>query len=415
MKSWVKRWWKRIGPGFITGAGDDDPSGITTYTHAGAAFGLQSLWTAWLSIPLMISIQEMCARIGLVQQKGLTEVIKGHYPKWILYVVLLLSFPAITLNIGANIAAIGAVGHMLFPSFDSNFIALGFIVLMLWLMIQFPYQRIAGILKWICFVLLVYAIVPFLYPQSLKEILFFSFVPHIEWNAEFAAMLVAILGTTISPYLFFWQANMEKEEIIHKHTIVSNRILHAMRRDVRIGMVFSNLIMYFIILTAATVFHHHKIYQINTVHDAAQALYPLAGKFAYLLFSIGIIGTGLLAIPILSGALSYMMAETFNWPDGLDKKFNQAKGFYITMIVSMILGFSIHILKISPIKALWLTAVLYGLIAPFLIGLILHISNSKKIMGEHVNTKRQNFWGMITLILMGGAALFYIFSTLTDN
>ncbi|MFN5335415.1 MAG: NRAMP family divalent metal transporter [Bacteroidota bacterium] len=415
MKGWIQRWWKRIGPGFITGAGDDDPSGITTYTQAGAAFGLQPLWTAWLSIPLMISIQEMCARIGLIQQKGLTEVIKGHYSKWILYVVLLLSFPAITLNIGANIAAIGAVGHMLFPSLDSNFIALGFIVLMLWLMIQFPYKKIAGVLKWICFVLLVYAIVPFLYPQSITKILTYSLIPHIQWNAEFAAMLVAILGTTISPYLFFWQANMEKEEIIHKHMIVSNRMLKAMRLDVKIGMIFSNLIMYFIILTAATVFHQNKIFQINTVHEAAEALFPLAGKFAYLLFSIGILGTGLLAIPILSGALSYMMAETFNWPDGLDKKFNQAKGFYITMMVSMILGFSIHILNISPIKALWITAVLYGLIAPFLIGLILHISNSDKIMGKHTNTKKQNFWGAVTLVLMAGSALFYLFSTLTNN
>jgi NRAMP (natural resistance-associated macrophage protein)-like metal ion transporter len=410
MKLAFKKWWEKIGPGFITGAGDDDPSGIATYTQAGAAFGLQSLWTAWLSIPLMISIQEMCARIGLVQQKGLTEVIKAHYPKWILYIVLLLSFPAITLNIGANIAAIGAVGHMLLPSLDSNFVALLFVVLMLWLMIQFPYKKIAGVLKWLCFVLMVYTIVPFLYPQSITKILKHSFIPQIEWNAGFAAMLVAILGTTISPYLFFWQANMEKEEIIHKNVVVSNRLLKEMRLDVKIGMIFSNLIMYFIILTAATVFHQNKIFQINTVHDAAQALYPLAGEFAYLLFSIGVIGTGLLAIPILSGALSYMMAETFNWPDGLDKKFNQAKGFYITMIISMILGFGINILNISPVKALWITAILYGLIAPFLIGLILHISNNNKIMGKHVNSKKQNFWGILTLIFMAGAALFYFAS-----
>jgi len=410
MSNKFQRWWKRLGPGFITGAGDDDPSGITTYTQAGAAFGMQSLWTAWLSIPLMISIQEMCARIGLVQQKGLTEVIKAHYPKWILYIVLLLSFPAITLNIGANIAAIGAVGHMLFPTLDSNFIALSFIVVMLWLMIQFPYKKIAGVLKWICFVLVVYAIVPFLYPQSFTKIITHTLLPEISWDVEFAAMLVAILGTTISPYLFFWQANMEKEEIIHKNIVVSNRMLKEMRMDVKIGMIFSNLIMYFIILTAATVFYQNKIYQINTVHDAAQALFPLAGKFAYLLFSIGIIGTGLLAIPILSGALSYMMAETFNWPDGLDKKFNQAKGFYITMIASMILGFSIDILNISPIKALWMTAVLYGLIAPFLIGLVLHICNQPEIMGKHINTKRQNIWGVITLLLMAGSAIFYLIS-----
>ena len=358
----------------------------------------------------MISIQEMCARIGLVQQKGLTEVIKAHYPKWILYIVLILSFPAITLNIGANIAAIGAVGHMLAPQLDANFIALLFVVLMLWLMIQFPYKKIAGVLKWLCFVLLVYTIVPFLYPQSLIKILTHSFIPHIEWNATFAAMLVAILGTTISPYLFFWQANMEKEEIIHKNVVVTNRLLKDMRLDVKIGMIFSNIIMYFIILTAATVFHQNKIFEINTVHDAAQALYPLAGEFAYLLFSIGVIGTGLLAIPILSGALSYMMAETFNWPDGLDKKFNQAKGFYITMIISMLLGFGINILNISPVKALWMTAILYGLIAPFLIGLILHISNNRKIMGKHINSKKQNFWGILTLIFMAGAALFYFAS-----
>jgi NRAMP (natural resistance-associated macrophage protein)-like metal ion transporter len=392
--------WKKIGPGFITGASDDDPSGIATYTQAGAAFGVTTLWVAWLSLPLMISIQEMCARIGLVQKKGLVSVIRKYYPGWMLYVLVLLSFPAITLNIGANIAALGAVGHMLAPGLDANFISLLFVVLLLWMMIKFSYKKIAAVLKWLGVVLLVYIIVPFLFRQDLRFIIRHSLIPEFEMTQSFVATIVGLLGTTISPYLFFWQASMEREEIRHKKVVVDKHIITNMQTDVKTGMIFSNLIMYFIILTAATVFYPNGIRSIDTVEDAAMALYPLAGNAAYLLFSLGIIGTGLLAIPVLAGSLSYMMAETFRWKEGLDKKFHEAKGFYITMITALFIGFAVNFIGISPVKALIYTAVIYGLIAPVLIAMILHICNSKRIMGSFVNDRKSNAWGLACLLLM---------------
>ena len=400
MKNGLARLWKKIGPGFITGASDDDPSGIATYTQAGAAFGVSTLWVAWFTLPLMIGIQEMCARIGLVQKKGLVSVIRKYYPRWMLYMLLALSFPAITLNIGANIAAIGAVGNMLQPRLDPNLISLVFIILLMWMMIHFSYKKIAAVLKWMGLVLLVYLFVPFLFQQDLRFIIKNTLVPHFELTQKFIATIVGLLGTTISPYLFFWQASMEQEEIRHKKVVVDKQLLSDMNTDVKTGMIFSNLIMYFIILTAATVFYPNGIRNIETVKDAAMALYPLAGNGAFLLFSLGIIGTGLLAIPVLAGSVSYMMAETFRWKEGLDKKFHQAKGFYITMIASLLIGFFVNFVGISPVKALLYTAVIYGMIAPVLILMILHICNSRKIMGEFVNSRKQNAWGVACLALM---------------
>ncbi len=409
MLSKIKRVWRKIGPGFITGSSDDDPSGIATYTQAGAAFGLHTLWTAWLSFPLMVAIQEMCARIGLVQQKGLTSVIKKYYPRWLLYLIIFISFPAITLNIGANIAAIGAVGNMLFPIIHPMLFSFVVMILLMWSFIKFSYRKIAGILKWLCLVLLLYIIVPFLVKQDLRNILHHTFLPHFEFTKEFLSMLVAILGTTISPYLFFWQANMEEEEMLHRKVIVDKQIISEMQTEIKGGMFYSVLIMYFITLTAGSVLYANDQRNIETVEQAAKALLPLSGHNAYLLFSIGIIGTGLLSIPVLAGSLSYMMAETFNWSDGLDKKFHQAKGFYITMIISILIGFSITIIGIAPIKALIFTAMVYGLVSPVLIGLILHICNSKQIMGSYTNNKQTNFWGILCLIIMLTSALLMLY------
>jgi len=406
------RFWKILGPGLVTGASDDDPSGIATYSQAGSAYGLSTLWTALITFPLMAAIQEMCARIGMVTAQGLAGTLKMHYSKTVLYLMLLFSFPAIVMNIGADIAGMGAVGNLLFPSIHAIFFSIGFTIVLLGLIIFLPYQKIASVLKYLCIVLLVYFIVPFLYRQNFLAILRSTFIPTIKFDRDFISILVAILGTTISPYLFFWQATMEVEDIKlrKKHLVVNKKILHEMKQDVDFGMLFSNVTMFFIILTTGTVLFNGGIHKIDTVEQAAQALKPLAGNFAYLLFALGIIGTGLLAIPVLSGSLSYIFTETFGWEEGLDKKFHQAKMFYIIVAISLILGLSLNYIGISPIKALIYSAILYGLTAPVLIAIILHISNNKKIMGKNTNGKKSNILGFATLVLMTvtGVVLVYM-------
>lgn len=407
----IKRFWKFIGPGLVAGASDDDPSGIATYSQAGAAFGLSTLWTSILAFPLMASIQKMCAKIGLVTSQGLTGTLKKNYPKPVLYIMLLFSFPAIIMNIGANIAGMGAVGNLLFPTIDGSFFSVFFTLLLLGLIIYLPYKKIASFLKYLCIVMLVYFVVPFLYKQNFTEIIKATFIPTISFNKEFFTILVGILGTTISPYLFFWQASVEVEEMKgkKKHLMVNKKIIHEMKQDVDFGMAFSGFVMYFIILTTGTVLFKEGIHQIDTVEQAAMALKPLAGNLAYLLFSVGVIGTGLISIPVLSGSLSYIFTETFGWEQGLDKKFHEAKEFYIIIAISLLLGLIINYIGISPIKALIYTAILYGITAPVLIAIILHISNNKKIMGEFVNDRKTNVLGFAALLIMTIAALLLIY------
>ena len=398
--------WKKIGPGLVTGASDDDPSGIATYSQAGAAFGLSTLWTAIIAFPLMAAIQQMCARIGLVTSQGLTGTLKKHYPRPILYLMLLFSFPAIIMNIGADIAGMGAVGNLLFPTIEANYFSVVFTIILLGLIIYLPYQKIASILKYLCIVMLVYFIVPFLYKQDFVAIAKATFIPTIKFDKNFIAIIVGILGTTISPYLFFWQASVEVEEMKNrKHLIVNKKIIHEINQDVDFGMTVSGFVMYFIILTTGTVLYNSGIHQIDTVEQAAMALKPIAGNLAYLLFAIGVIGTGLIAIPVLSGSISYIFSETFGWEQGLDKKFHEAKGFYVIIAISLILGLSMNYIGISPIQSLIYTAILYGLTAPVLIAIILHISNNKKIMGTNVNGKLSNFLGFSALIIMSVAAV----------
>lgn len=400
-----------LGPGLVTGASDDDPSGIATYSQAGAAFGLSTLWTAILAFPLMAAIQQMCARIGLVTNQGLTGTLKKHYPRPILYLMLLFSFPAIVLNIGADIAGMGAVGNLLFPSIDATFFSVAFTIILLGLIIYIPYQKMAAILKYLCIVMLVYFVVPFLYQQDLKAIAKATFIPEITFSKEFISILVGILGTTISPYLFFWQASVEVEEMkgMKKHLIVNKKIIGNMEQDVDFGMTFSGFVMFFIILTTGTVLFNSGIHKIDTVEQAAMALKPLAGDAAYLLFATGVIGTGLIAIPVLSGSLSYIFTETFGWEQGLGKKFHEAKAFYTIIAISLLLGLSLNYAGISPVDALIYTAILYGLTAPVLIAIILHISNNKEIMGKFVNKKRTNILGFAALIIMTIAAIALIY------
>ncbi|AEE48017.1 NRAMP family divalent metal transporter [Haliscomenobacter hydrossis] len=406
-KNKLYRFWKVLGPGLITGASDDDPSGIATYSQAGAAFGLSTLWTALIAFPLMAALQQMCAKIGLVTGHGLTGALKEHYSRPVLYVMLLFSFPAIVMNIGADIAAMGAVGNLLFPAIETTYFSVFFTILLLVLIVYLPYQKIASILKYLCLVLLVYLIVPFLYPQDWLAVLKATFIPSIKFDKEFISILVGILGTTISPYLFFWQASMEVEEMKHKskHLVVNKKVIHEMEQDVDFGMSFSGLVMFFIILTTGTVLFKGGIHQIDTVEQAALALKPLAGNAAYLLFAIGVIGTGLLAIPVLSGCLSYIITETFGWEQGLDKKFHEAKAFYLVIAVSLLLGLSLNYIGISPIQALIYSAIFYGMTAPVLIAIILHIANNKAIMGKHTNTTTANVLGFAALTIMTVSAV----------
>ena len=359
----------------------------------------------------MAAVQGMCARIGIVTQKGLTGTLREHYPRPFLYFMMLVSFPAITLNIGADIESMGSVANLLIPAIPVYAFSIVITVLLLLAIILFPYQRIASILKWLCIFLLLYLVVPFLVHVDWLDIGRHTVIPQIKYDKEFFSILVAILGTTISPYLFFWQATMEAEDMSRRtrSVIVDKRLLSDMSVDVNSGMFFSNLVMFFIIVTTGAVLYRAGIHKIDTVEQAAKALEPLAGKFAYLIFALGVIGTGFLAIPVLAGSISYMLAETFDWQQGLDKKFNEAPAFYITIIVSLLVGLSMELLGVSPINALLYTAIVYGLTAPLMILVILHISNNKEIMGEHTNGVLSNVLGVLALLLMTAAAIALVY------
>jgi NRAMP (natural resistance-associated macrophage protein)-like metal ion transporter len=401
----IKRFWKRLGPGLITGASDDDPSGIATYSQAGAAHGTQLLWTAVATYPFMVVMQEMCARIGMVTGRGLMGVIRQHYPRWVVALVLLASLPSILLNIGANIAGMGEVGALLVPQVPAPVFSTLFTALLLYTSVVWSYRRIATVMKWLCLILMCYVVIPFITKTDWSSALLDTFRPTWRTDPAFLLAVVGILGTTISPYLFFWQASMEVEERNQRGLVVDRKVIDAMETDVRTGMLFSNLVFYFIVLTCGMVLHKAGVQGIQTVDQAAEALRPLAGDQAHLLFAIGVIGTGFLAVPVLGGALSYMMAEVFDWPEGLDKKFHEAPGFYGTLILSLLVGLGIHLSGISPFKALLWTAVLYGITAPLLIAIILRICNDRRIMGEHVNGRWRNFWGGLTLLSMTAAAV----------
>jgi NRAMP (natural resistance-associated macrophage protein)-like metal ion transporter len=404
---------KIIGPSIITGASDDDPSGIATYTQAGAGFGYQFLWTAIITYPLTVTIQEMCARIGVVTRRGLTGILKKNYPKPVMWLVILLSFPAITLNISADLAGMGAVSNLLFPSVPASAFSSAFCLILLFNLIRLSYRNIANVLQFLCLALLCYVIVPFLSKQDWGTILKATLIPSIHFDTRSISILVGIFGTTISPYLFFWQTSMEVEEVKEKKIMVDKQMIIDVRKDIRIGMFFTNLIFFFIILTAGTELFPKGITNVETVDQAALALKPLVGQSAYLLFAVGVIGTGLLAIPVLAGSLSYMLSEAFGWKEGLNKKFHQARGFYAIMIFSMLLALGINLLGINPVKALIYTAVLYGLTAPVLIGIIIHIANNKKLMGEYTNRKSSNILGVATFLIMTGAAATLIYFWLT--
>jgi Mn2+/Fe2+ NRAMP family transporter len=383
----ISRIWRKLGPGLVTGASDDDPSGIATYSQAGAAFGTQLLWTPLLTYPMMVAVQEMCARIGMVTGQGLMGVIKKHYSPWVVRLVLLVSLPSILLNIGANIAGMGAVGTMLIPSVPPFLFSIVFTALLLYATVVWSYRRIAKVMKWLCITLFCYVLIPLMIDTD-------------WWVA---------LSNTFIPTLSSDKASMEVEERLQRGLVVDRKLIGEMETDVRSGMLLSNVVFYFIVLTCGTVLHGAGITSIATVEQAAEALRPLLGSMAHVLFAAGVIGTGFLAIPVLGGALSYMMAEVFDWPEGLDKKFNEAPGFYITLILALLIGLFILFSGITPFQALLWTAVLYGVTAPVLIALILRICNDGRIMGEFTNGRKQNIIAGITLVVMIAAAVALLF------
>ncbi len=428
----IQKIWQSLGPGLVTGASDDDPSGITTYSQAGATFGLNTLWTAFLTFPLMTAIQEMCGRIGIVQQTGLMAVIKANYSRVLTYSLAAITIPACILNIAADLGGMGAVANMVFPTFKTEIWTGIFATLISILLVILPYKKLENCLKWLCMVLLVYLIVPFLVSQNWTKIGTVIILPQISLTKEFLLMLVAILGTTISPYLFIWQISMEKEDLAQKmreksENKTENKILiedrnhlekelekeiKTMKKDNFFGMFFANLVMFFVMLTAGTILYQNGGREINSVQDAAAALRPLAGENSYILFAIGVIGTGFLAVPVLAGACAYIISDLTGFAGSMNAKFKEAKTFYLTIIGAILAGFLLTLFGFNPVLMLIWTAVIYGMVSPFLIGFLLHICNNSKIMGKFTNSKLSNFFGISCFLLMAISAIALIWTFL---
>jgi NRAMP (natural resistance-associated macrophage protein)-like metal ion transporter len=407
----IKKFLKILGPGFITGASDDDPSGIGTYAMAGASLGYATLWTVLLTLPLMASVQFICAKVGMVTGRGLAGVIHNYYPKALLYFAVFALLTANTINAGADIGAIAAAINLLVPIPIAAMIVPVTLVI-LGLQIYGSYELIAKVFKWLALALVAYIGAAFLAKPNLLEVLQGTLFPKISWNARYLSTLVAILGTTISPYLFFWQSSQEvEEEIARGRTQLWQRKgstegeLRYAAWDVNIGMFFSNVVMYFIILaSAATLFRAGKT-DIGTAQDAAQALTPLAGRFAGALLAIGLIGSGFLAVPILTGSSAYALAEAFGWRRGLNHKARRAKEFYLLIALSTLIGMLINFVGINPVKALFWTAVINGFLAPPLLVIIMLVANNQKVMGTRINGWPINLLGWAAVILMSAAAV----------
>ncbi|TRZ81009.1 MAG: divalent metal cation transporter [Nitrosopumilales archaeon] len=415
----IKSFFKILGPGLITGAADDDPSGIATYSQAGAQFGFTTLWMALFQFPMMVVIQEMCARIGLVTGSGLSGIIKKRYSKKIIYPIISLLLIANTINIGADIGAMSASVKLVFPHLPIVAVTILFTALVICAEIFIPYRKYVTILKYLALSLLAYMVTAIIVGGNWTEILVASVIPHFEFTPAFAMLFVAIFGTTISPYLFFWQTSEEAEEDVTKNKIknigegtpkIRNKEIKTMRKDVVIGMAFSQMVMWFIIVTTAGTLHMHGITDIATADQAAKALEPLvktfphSGELAKIIFALGVIGVGMLAIPVLAGSSAYALSEQFGWKQGLSKKFRQAKGFYLIIAASTVIGLWINFANVDPIKALIYAAVINGVIAVPLLVLIVKIGNDKKILEGRTNGKISNIVGWITVVVMGFAA-----------
>jgi len=414
----IVRYFRVLGPGLVTGAADDDPSGITAYSVAGASLGHSMLWMAWVTYPLMAAIQLVCARIGMVTGQGLAGAIRTRYPRPFLYAACVVLLVANVFNIGADLAGMADAVEMVTGLSSHIFVPI-FGLVMLVGTVYLRYEVFARYLKWLTAALFAYIVTAFLARPDWHLTLTATLVPSFVWKREWIATLVGILGTTISPYLFFWQASQEVEEerAMGRRTLAARRgatahELSDARIDVNVGMFFSNIVMYFIILTTASTLYRSGARDIETSRQAAEALRPLAGEWAYLLFTVGIVGTGLLSVPILAGSASFAVAELFKWRSGLDLRLGQAWRFYVVIVMSFVAGMAFDLFGLNPIRLLVFSAVLNGLLAPPLMILVMLVGNDRSIMGQHVNGFWLNVLGWTATAVMTAAAVAYFTSLL---
>jgi len=412
----VGRLVRNLGPGLITGAADDDPSGIATYSQAGASFGYGLLWTALICMPLMVGVQTMCARVGVVAESGLASVLRAHYPRWLLWMVCLLLFAGNTLNIAADLGGMGASAALL-TGVNALWFVPFFTVLILALLVFASYRHMTSIFKWLTLVLFAYVAAAFFARPHWRDVAMGTFAPHIAISRDYLLMIVAILGTTISPYLFFWQAAQNAEQEEHdspnggrrRPRWAVHRSLAGAARDVEAGMFVSQAIMYFIILTTGATLHaSHPV--IDSASQAAAALKPLAGSAATALFAAGIIGTGLLGVPVLAGSAAYALGEAAVWRTGMDETPRSAGPFYAVMAAAMLLGMGLAFAHLNAMRLLVWSAVVNGLLAPPLVIVILMICNNRAVMREHRSGWGLNLLGGLVALLMSGAAVGLIIS-----
>ena len=410
-KNRIREYLSILGPGFITGAADDDPSGIATYSIAGAQFGTGLLWLSWFSWPLMAAVQNMCARIGMVTGVGLAGALRQKFPKPVMVVVCVSLLIANTINVGSDLAAMADAASLL-TGFSSHIYVVLFGFGISWAIVQFRYYQIANVLKWLALALGAYIVTAFLSHPNWSDILRSLFTVSIPSGGGGFATVVAILGTTISPYLFFWQSAQEVEEekamgrrILIQRQGATNKQLRHRKIDVGIGTFFSNLIMFFVIICTALTLNAHGITQVSSTKEVAQALEPFAGKFAMLLYTVGIIGVGLLAIPTLTGSAAYAFSETFRWRHGLDEKWWHARAFYGVIVLSGLVGIGMDWLRVNPISALYWTAVINGVLAPFLLVGVWLIARDKKIMLGQPSTPLSLITVGLTILIMFGVCI----------
>lgn len=413
----LKKFWKSLGPGIITGASGNDPSAITTYIISGARAGYAQLWSVIFILPFMVALQEMSARIGALSSCGLAGNIKRHYPGWLLLIIVLVIVSANVVNLGANIYGMAGALNLIIP-IDINLLAVltaGFTLLFT---INLYYKQIVSIFKWIALSLFVYVFAFLAIDAPWSDILRHAFIPTIHIDREFLIILFGVVGTTLSPYLYFWQASEEAEEqkINHprfrvcKFRPLQNGKLKKIETDTMLGMIFSNFISFFIIALSGTVLYGLAAGDVETLRDAANALQPVVGEFAYLLFTLGIVGSGILAIPVLAGSAAFVLAELFNWKSGFNNGLSKAREFYIVMTLAVGLSLLIPLLGISPVQALFWTAVLNGLISPVLILLLVHMSNNTNIVGQNTSSRNVTIGGYIIFFLMLAGAIFVLTS-----
>ena len=412
----LRRFWRALGPGVITGAADDDPSGIATYSAAGAQFGTSLLWTALVTWPLMAAVQTMCARIGMVTGRGLMGALRKKFPRPVLLAVCGALFIANTINIGSDLSGMADAAELLTHVTSHVWVVL-FGAIIAWATVRLRYVLIANVLKWLALVLFAYVLAALIVGPDWSHVAHDTFFPGIPRERGEWAMVVAILGTTISPYLFFWQASQEVEEekAMGRHTIVARRgatpeEIKARKWDVGIGTFFSNVAMFFIILTTALTLHSAGITQVNTSAEIAAALRPLAGNLATLLYTVGLLGTGALAIPTLAGSAAYAFAETFGWNQGIDERFGRARAFYVVVIIAMGIGVALDFANVNPVKALYWTAILNGLLAPFLLlGIVIAASDRKLMQNQPSSLLGRGVVWLTTAAMFGAAIAMFTF------